>query len=254
MRRATALATAARSVRRLGSWAAKFEAARGGPLAARQALGSELAGVFQLEQDAAEAATMETEAGAPPGSQLTFVLSVEGTAVAIIRAGLLQGSTGLLIGTQCDPALSYSNVGPPLVSAAVDELRTRGAQRVLAVAPLTGLCGWVVEHELWKSLDTDRPDYDEEQPGAVEAVARGVPRPGHSVLGHGTFKAARPAFEDLAKAYVAKTATDPDAEVAMFQAAGAEVLGINWMQATDPDALKDCAGCTVHLRFPEPTS
>jgi hypothetical protein len=34
----------------------------------------------------------------------------------------------------------------------------------------------------------------EEQRGAVEAVARNEPRPGHSVLGVGTFEAAKPAF------------------------------------------------------------
>ena len=84
--------------------------------------------------------------------------------------------------------------------------------------------------------------------------AIGVPRPGHSVLGQGTFTAARPAFEDLASAYVAHSVTNPDSEVAMFRAAGAEVMGINWMQATDPDALKDCVGCTAHLRFPGPAA
>jgi hypothetical protein len=25
------------------------------------------------------------------------------------------------------------------------------------------------------------------------------------------------------------------------------VLGINWMQATDDESLRDCAGCTAHI-------
>lgn len=235
--------------RSLGSWAAEFDATRGAKLKLRQELSDKVKDIWTVEQDSSEAAAMEAEAGAPPGSQLTFVSSVEGTAVVILRAALLQGATGLLIGTQCDPALCISNAGLPLVNAARDELMDRGADRVLAVAPLTGLCAWVVENEMWTKLDRQRDDFDEEQIGAVEAVAKGLPRPGHSVLGHGTFKAARPAFEDLAAAYVAHCVSNPDTEVAMFASAGAEVMGINWMQATDPDALKDCAGCTVHMKF-----
>ena len=162
---------------------------------------------------------------------------------------MLNGTTGLLVGTQCDPALTLSAVGAPLVRVALDELKARGAERVVAVAPLSGLCAWVVEHRLWEKLDATAPDHDPDQAGAVEAVAKGVPRPGHSVLGQGTFAAARPAFERLASAYVAQAIgrPDPDSEAAMFVHAGGEVLGINWMQATDEESLRDCAGCTAHI-------
>ena len=161
-------------VRSLGAWAAQFDTARGSPVQARLELGKKLESVWKLERDEREAAALEAESGAPAGSQLTFVLSVEDTAVAIMRAALLQGETGLLIGTQCDPALCLTTVGAPLIGAAREALELRGAQRILAVAPLTGLCGWVVENKLWQKIDRESATFHEDQPGAVEAVAKGV--------------------------------------------------------------------------------
>ena len=53
------------------------------------------------------------------------------------------------------------------------------------------LCAWVVETRAWERVDGAKCGYDDETAGAVEAVARGRPRPGHSVLGVGTFKVGR---------------------------------------------------------------
>ena len=130
------------------------------------------------------------------------------------------------------------------------QLKLRGAQRVVALAPLHGLCGWIVSEAAWERVDSSMPGFDPEQPAAVEAVARGVPRAGHSVLGVGTFKAAEPAFKHLALEYAARCTGDADSEVAMYSAAGAEIVGINWMHAQDEEALRDCAGCTVSMRLP----
>ena len=245
----SSLVSSTRLARHLGSWEAQFVAARGAPLEARQALSAKVESDWVLERDEEEAAALAAEAGASADNQVTFVLKVQETRVAILRASMLNGTTGLLVGAQCDPALTLAAAGTPLVTAALDELRARGAERVVAVAPLAGLCAWVVEHKLWEKLDATAPDHDPEQAGAVEAVAKGVPRPGHSVLGHGTYTAARPAFERLASAYVAQAIgrPDPDSEAAMFVHAGGEVLGINWMQATDDESLRDCAGCTAHI-------
>ena len=258
MLRTTALRTTRGIFRRsLGSWAGRFDAARGASLEVRQALGRELHDndVWQMNQDKEEARAMEAEAGTSSGSQLTFVLSVEDTAVAMIRAALMPtgqtsgGPTGLLIGAMCDPALSLSVVGTPLIRAARNELKLHGCERVMAVAPLTGLCAWVRAEQSWEKLDSSAEGYHPDQPGAVEAVAKGIPRPGHSVLGVGTYKAARPAFERLALEYAQRSVSDPDAEVAMYAASNAAVASINWMHATEQESLLDCAGCTVTMRF-----
>ena len=236
--------------RSLGSWSSDFESARGASVETRQALGRKLRDVWVLEQDAAKSEAMQAEAG---GTQLTFVLSVEGTAVALLRAALMPtgqetgGPTGLLIGAQVDPALSYDAVGGPLIKAARAELKRRNAERVVAVAPLPGFCKWIVDNTAWEGIDASE---DADAPGAVEAVAKGRPRPGHSVLGQGTFKAARPALTTLALQYTASTLlADPDAEAAMYVASGAQVANVNYMHDATPEALAESAGCTVTLRF-----
>lgn len=193
---------------------------------------------------------MEAEVGPGAGTQLTSVLSVQGTAVAILRAAVRSTEAALLIGAQVDPALSLSSVGKPLIRAARNELKLRGCERVVAVAPLTGLCAWVRAERAWEGLDAAAPDYDAEQPEAVEAVAKGVPRAGHSVLGVGTYRAARPPFERLAMTYANASLADADAELAMYASSGAVLERVHWMHATDEGALRDCAGCSVSLRFP----
>lgn len=111
----------------------------------------------------------------------------------------------------------------------------------MAVAALSGLCQSVVEEESWSQIE------DGEAAGAVKAVALGVPRPGHSVLGRGTFAAAQPAFESLALAYARRD--DPDAETAAFTAAGGELSAVHWMHDTTEAAMRDRAGCTASFEF-----
>jgi len=229
--------------------------ARGGPLDVRQALGAELEDVWKLEsavwegewvrdQAGSEAEAMEAEASTGAGMQLTFALNVEGTVVGHIRAMLLDDEMGMLIGAQCHPALSLSSVGKPLVRAARHELVLRGAKTVVGVAPLPGLCKWIVAESAWERLD-HLPGFTEDQPAAVEAVAKGAPQPGD-----GTFEAAAPAFRHLAMQYGASLMGDVDSEVAMFgMHADAKIVAINWMYVTDEAALLDCAGCTATMSF-----
>ena len=49
-----------------------------------------------------------------------------------------------------------------------------------------GLCAWVRDTKAWER-------FEEPERSAVEAVATNTPRPGHSVLGKGTFEAAKEA-------------------------------------------------------------
>jgi hypothetical protein len=208
----------------------------------------QLEDVWVLHQDGHEAEAMQAEAGATDGSQIAFALSVEGTAVGFMRAALMNATAGLLIGTQCHSALSMSSVGSPLIHAARNELAARGAKSLMALAPLHGLCEWIVTEKAWERLEK-MPGFEPDQLSAVEAVAKGAPRPGQSVLDAETFKAAEPAFKYLATEFSARLMGDADSEVAMFGAAGAHVIGINWMHATDETALRDCAGCTATMHF-----
>lgn len=93
-----------RLARHLGSWEAQFVAARGAPLEARAALTAKVEGDWVVERDEEEAAAFAAEVGGSADNQVTFVLKVQETRVAILRASMLNGTTGLLVGTQCDPA------------------------------------------------------------------------------------------------------------------------------------------------------
>lgn len=199
----------------------------------------------------------EPRAAPGGGTSLAYTLragaSAQGADVAVIRASIFPAdqagdvATGLLFAPQCHPALPLNLASAPLIEAAVAGLRERGADRVAAVAALPGLCKWIVEQRAWEGRGLD-----EEERGAVVAVARGEPRPGHSVLGQGTFKAAQAALEALALEYASRQ--EVDTECTAFAEAGASLQGIHYMHETSPDALRDSAGCTASFEFPPPSS
>ena len=188
------------------------------------------------------------------GTSLAYTLRAgasptQGADVAVLRAAIFPAdqagdvATGLLFAPQCHPALPLNLASAPLIEAAVAGVRERGADRVAAVAALPGLCAWIVEQQAWEGRG-----FDDEQAGAVVAVARGEPRPGHSVLGEGTFKAAQTALEALALEYASRHGADT--ECTAFAEAGASLQGIHYMHETSPDALRDSAGCTASFEFP----
>ena len=225
--------------------AAKLEAAVGQSLAVRSDLATSLAASWRVEP-IGEPAPFQDGAG----KAWAFTLRMgEGTDLGLLRAAHWHAdragdvATAMLFAPQCHPALPLSVAAVPLIDAACAAMREQGAERITAVAALPGLCDWVCETRAWES-----EAMTEEQSGAVEAVARGEPRPGHSVLGVGTFKAAQAAFQPLALAYASRD--HPDAECSAFRAAGATLMGVHWMHSTTPDALRDSAGCTASFEFP----
>ena len=137
--RRSTLVSSTRLARHLGSWEAQFVAARGAPLEARQALSAKVEGDWVLERDDKEAAALAAEAGASADNQVTFVLKVQETRVAILRASMLNGTTGLLVGTQCDPALTLSKTSPTLYGrpARPNRLIGRSWPKLLAAPGVT---------------------------------------------------------------------------------------------------------------------
>jgi hypothetical protein len=208
--------------------------------------------VWELRVPGEDAAAPPTTIGRLSGRQLQ---------PAALTAGEVPPPlVGLLWDLWAHDALPAARVGAPLARAARDELRAAGCQ-VHALARLPGLCGWIVRSERWKTLDRTAPNYLDDQPGAVEACARGVPRPGHSVLGGGTFRAARPAIEVLARAYAEACALGPDdatlcgdaaaadLESVAFRAAGGRVVAVRYMEDTSAAAMADSVGSSVVLEF-----
>ncbi|KAJ1621886.1 hypothetical protein T492DRAFT_1066299, partial [Pavlovales sp. CCMP2436] len=103
----------------------------------------------------------------------------------------------------------------PLVQHAITE---RHAD--YALAALEGLHAWVA------SVGEEKlaTEFGEEAAGALTAVALGRPRPGHSVLGQGTFRAAAPAWAVLQSRFAAETAEAEEAR--LYSAAGMQFVRI----------------------------
>lgn len=183
--------------------------------------------------------------------------------------------TGLIQDLWVHAALPME-VSVPLIRAAVGDLRVGGCETITAIAPLPGLCGWIVRGRRWETLDPTAPEYSDEQSGAVEACARGRPRPGHSILGGGTYSAARPAIEALALEYSRRLKYPPgvlealkvrypleyaaaphsiaeeracDTLAAAYRGAGGEVAAVLYMHDTSPEAVADSVGCYAVLTF-----
>jgi len=98
--------------------------------------------------------------------------------------------------------------------------------------------------------------------GAITAIATGIPRQGHSVVGAGTYRDGAPGWVALAREYT-HLATNPDAlaldasyvgrrgleEVALYNSRDGEVTSVEHLAHTKPGYLKDAGGAMVRLFF-----
>lgn len=130
-----------------------------------------------------------------------------------------------------------------LVQAALEDAGAHGEQPQ-ALARLDGLCAWVIEN-----MDAKAPtiaSLDETSRLAVEALATGEPRPGHSVVGQGTFRDGAKAWEALAKDYV-KSGYCREGE--LYQSVGGQLVGIELQADMRPDYVQTAAGAMARFFF-----
>lgn len=178
------------------------------------------------------------------------------TLLGVLRA-FKKDDTAYVYGAGCDPGLPLSEAGSPLVLAAVNELRARGATEVRGWARLPGLCAWLKDTEAWQLVDAEMVRElaakgevaEDADPAAlaacVEAMAKGQPREGHEVLGQGTYDAAEPAWVALATDFAQFQSFDPTTEVSLFKGCGAMFTRVQYMHDKSPEAMRDNAGCTL---------
>jgi hypothetical protein len=190
----------------------------------------------------------------------------------------------------------------PLVDAALQDAGILGEQPQ-AVSTLHGLSSWVVDcldgpcqesSQVLKNLRaqaSQQPMEDDSEKssssssssaaaasialGAVCAIATGIPRPGHAVVGVGTYRDGQVAWQALAKEYVQiscsrssssssnaeRTTTcrqpTPDyyanyigsQEAELYQAAGGQLVGIEHLADQQPAYLKSAGGAMARFFF-----
>ena len=163
-------------------------------------------------------------------------------AALFAHRNILFGARSFLTGVK------VAEVCPPLVQLAVEEAEEYGEQPQ-GMASLKGLCGWVTH-----ALNEDPPStssttlqtLDPSALEAVRAIATQVPRPGHSVVGQGTYRDGKEAWQELAKEFVERGLGD---EANLYKRHGGRLVAIDHLADTSPDYLKSAGGAMARFFF-----
>jgi len=177
---------------------ASIEAARGKPVQERTELAVKLAESLGVVLGKRDSSILMGSTSYE--FNLVYPFAGGGGARLGMLTALVKGKEGYLYGANCDPALPLATAGAPLVERAVRHLREECGVLgpIKGVSRLPGLCAHLVATEGWRDAlvvaKLENPGASDEEAEAmvasIEAIARGRPRPGHSVLGQGTFRAA----------------------------------------------------------------
>ena len=149
----------------------------------------------------------------------------------------------------------------PLLKRAIIDIEEYGEQ-TQAMASLNGLCNWVCQeylqesskketlHDyLLKNIKNDKIDtYLVSK--AVEAIATGIPRKGHSVVGQGTFRDGALGWECLAKDFATSYGKGAN-ECEFYRKHGALFLSIQSLVNTEQSYLSSAGGAMAAFVFAE---
>ncbi len=172
-----------------------------------------------------------------------------------LPAAALFAHNNILFGARSFHGYDMEDVCLPLVRAAIEdsEFMEQG-QQPQAVASLKGLSQWVAacfDQNLHKSETLQKLYKSEEEQGnvsfeAVRAIATGVPRPGHSVVGQGTFRDGQAAWMELGREYVSLGLSE---ESNLYEKEGGNLVNIEHMADQSIDNMKSAGGAMARLFF-----
>mmetsp|Transcript_3532 Transcript_3532/g.5427 ORF Transcript_3532/g.5427 Transcript_3532/m.5427 type:complete len:269 (+) Transcript_3532:103-909(+) len=191
----------------------------------------------------------------PDGTPLEVVLKVDK-----LQLARLSSAGNLLFGAK----VVQKSLGSPsvvcgsLLDAALDDLSS-SSEPVQALASLEGLCEWVAsistpnekeEHDqVWTNVQNQLGDSDASVTlEACQAIATGIPREGHSVVGMGTFRDAQPGWELLAKEFVNLRLAE-EAELYVSKGAG-QLDSIEYLANQSTDYMESAGGAMARFTFP----
>jgi hypothetical protein len=149
-----------------------------------------------------------------------------------------------------DPHAVLAEVCQPLLHMALMDASGPGEQ-AQALATLHGLCQWVQECMEGKKTSKALHVLKEENNIAYEAcraIAYGVPRPGHSVLGVGTFRDGKDGWDVLAKEFI-QLKLSPECQLYESSGFEAQLVGIDHLADTRPAYVKSAGGAMARYFF-----
>lgn len=143
---------------------------------------------------------------------------------------------------------SMEEVCGGLVDAALEDAGSQGEQPQ-GIAALHGLSDWVVrgingevDIQVLETLQAKDPQTFE----AVVAIATGVPRESHTVVGMGTFRDGQYGWGELAKEFVALKLGD---EVRLYESKGGELVNIEHLADHSKDYIQSAGGAMARFFF-----
>jgi len=139
---------------------------------------------------------------------------------------------------------SMKQLCQPLLHAALEDCQSVGEQPQ-ALAALYGLCDYVKACLEGEQYSAALDGIDEKELEAVTAIATGIPRPGHTVVGKGTHEDAALVWEEVAKEYT------KFAEECQLYGARCEFVGIELLADTQPAYLASAGGAMARYFFIE---
>jgi len=181
----------------------------------------------------------------PNGTDVELALKVDKLHLARLSAdrNYIYGAKAVQrsLGTQAE-------VCKRLLEMALKDSKSQGEEPV-ALASLEGLSKWIkagiegkYDIATLKQLEaSDQKSYE-----ACKSIATGVPRPGHSVVGQGTFRDAEFGWVQLATEYVSLNMSQ---EAELYQENGATLVGIDHMADTSREGMMDAGGSMARFTF-----
>ncbi len=181
----------------------------------------------------------------PKGTDLDLALKVDKLHLARISANKNYVYHAKVVQRSLGP---IDMVCKPILEEALKDARSEKPQPV-ALASLEGLSKWVAKgfdgQNKIPALEELRTT-DEKVFEAVKAIATGIPRPGHSVVGQGTYRDAEEGWKMIAQEFVSSGLSE---ESELYKANGGALDCIEHLADTSREGLMDSGGSMARFTF-----
>jgi hypothetical protein len=164
-----------------------------------------------------------------------------------LKVAALLAHRNIVFGARSFHDYSLKDVCRPLLEIAVQDSGEKGEQPQ-AIASLVGLSDWVKT-----CLETNESDELAELKSndllafeAVQAIATGIPREGHSVVGIGTYRDAEEGWKKVATEFIERELSE---EANLYKQSGGRLVGIEHMADKSPEYLASAGGAMARLFF-----